>query len=158
MARRRAIGRRDVTPDPVFGSKLVTRFINRMMRDGKKRKASGIFYEALKLASEELKRPDQLQLFEDLIDRIKPTVEVKSRRVGGTTYPVPFEVRPERGITLAIRWVISAARSRSGERTMVKRLAAEIVDVMNGRGGSTKMLENVKNMAAANQAFAHYSY
>ena len=158
MARRRAIGRRDVAPDPVFGSKLVTRFINRMMRDGKRTKASAIFYEALQLASDELKRPDQLQLFEDLIERIKPTVEVKSRRVGGTTYPVPFEVRPERGITLAIRWVINAARSRSSERTMVKRLAAEIVDVMNGRGGATKMLENVKSMAAANQAFAHYSY
>lgn len=156
MSRRKNIKRRPVPPDPVFNSYLVNMTIRRVMRSGKKSLASTIVYDALKSIGERTGR-DALEVFEQAIKNITPLVEVKARRVGGATYQVPMEVRPGRGTTLALRWLISYSRSRNG-RTMAGKLAAEIMDAANETGGAIKKREETHRMAEANKAFAHYRY
>ena len=143
-------------PDPVYNSPLVTKFINGVMLDGKKSVAEGIFYNAMLQVGEKLGE-DPLKVFKRAIDNVRPTVEVKSRRVGGSTYQVPVEVPQERRGSLAIRWVMGAARS-GGEKTMTDRLAGELLDAANNRGNSVKKKEDTHRMAEANKAFAHYKW
>ena len=154
--RRRRAQVREVMPDPVYNSKVITKFINALMLDGKKNVATKIFYDALELIE---KKTDEkgIETFEKAIENIKPVLEVKSRRVGGATYQVPVEVRPIRQQALAIRWIISFTRKRS-ERTMVERLANELIDAANSRGASYKKKEDTYKMAEANKAFAHYRW
>ncbi|HEY0077277.1 MAG TPA: 30S ribosomal protein S7 [Pyrinomonadaceae bacterium] len=156
MPRRRVVDRRDVMPDPVYHNALVTKFINGIMWGGKKSTAEGIFYNALIQIGEKA-GDDPLKVFKRAVDNIKPTVEVKSRRVGGSTYQVPVEVPPERRGSLAIRWIVGAARAR-GEKTMTDRLAGELLDAANGRGNAFKKKEDTHRMAEANKAFAHYKW
>ncbi|CDM66109.1 30S ribosomal protein S7 [Pyrinomonas methylaliphatogenes] len=156
MPRRRIVERREVPPDPIYNSPLVTKFINCMMWDGKKSLSERIFYTALNRVAEKTGE-DPLKLFKRAVDNVRPTVEVKSRRVGGSTYQVPVEVPTERRGSLAIRWIIQAARNR-GEKTMVERLAAELIDAANNRGGAVKKKEDTHRMAEANKAFAHYRW
>jgi len=156
MPRRRVVERRDVLPDPVYNSPLVTKFINGIMLDGKKSTAEGIFYSAMLTVGERLNE-DPLKVFKRAIDNVRPTVEVKSRRVGGSTYQVPIEVPQERRGSLAIRWIMAAARSR-GEKTMVDRLSGELLDAANNRGNAVKKKEDTHRMAEANKAFAHYKW
>jgi small subunit ribosomal protein S7 len=156
MPRRRVIDRREVLPDPVYGSPLVTKFIAGIMWDGKKSKAEGIFYGALNLIGERTGE-DPLKVFKRAIENVRPTVEVKSRRVGGSTYQVPIEVPQERRGSLAIRWITTAARAR-GEKTMVDRLAGELLDAANNRGNALKKKDDTHRMAEANKAFAHYKW
>ncbi len=156
MARRRVAGRREVLPDPIYNSTLVTKFINGIMWDGKKSTAEGIFYNALLQMGEKLGE-DPLKIFKRAIDNVRPTVEVKSRRVGGSTYQVPLEVPQERRGSLAIRWISAAARAR-GEKAMTDRLAGELLDAANNRGNSVKKKEDTHRMAEANKAFAHYKW
>lgn len=156
MSRRQVAERRDVLPDPVYGSPLVTKFINGVMWDGKKSIAESIFYGAVQNASEKLGE-DALKVFKRAMDNVRPTVEVKTRRVGGSNYQVPIEVAQERRGSLAIRWIVSAARSRS-EKTMTERLAAEILDAANNRGNAVRKKEETHRMAEANKAFAHYKF
>ena len=156
MPRRGRISKRDVLPDPMYGSKLVTKLINNVMYDGKKGVAQKIVYDAF--ASIEAKvGQNPLEIFQEALENLKPALEVKARRVGGSTYQVPMEVRPERQQTLALRWLIGYARKRS-ERTMAERLAAEIMDARNSMGGAFKKREETHKMAEANKAFAHYRY
>jgi small subunit ribosomal protein S7 len=143
-------------PDPVYHNALVTKFINGIMWGGKKSTAEGIFYNALIQIGEKA-GDDPLKVFKKAVDNIKPTVEVKSRRVGGSTYQVPVEVPPERRGSLAIRWIVGAARAR-GEKTMTDRLAGELLDAANGRGNAFKKKEDTHRMAEANKAFAHYKW
>jgi small subunit ribosomal protein S7 len=143
-------------PDPVYHNALVTKFINGIMWGGKKSTAEGIFYNALIQIGEKA-GDDPLKVFKRAVDNIKPTVEVKSRRVGGSTYQVPVEVPPERRGSLAIRWIVGAARAR-GEKTMTDRLAGELLDAANGRGNAFKKKEDTHRMAEANKAFAHYKW
>lgn len=166
MSRRRVALKREITPDPVFGSKLVAKFINQLMVSGKKAIAEKIFYGALDVIKERTKTTDPIKYFERAIDHVKPLVEVKSRRVGGATYQVPVEVRPDRALTLAIRWVIDAARSR-GDRAMMNKLADEIIDAADeesstgsskGKGGAIKKREDTHRMAEANKAFSHFRW
>ncbi|MGE4291915.1 MAG: 30S ribosomal protein S7 [Desulfovibrio sp.] len=156
MPRKGPAPKRQVNPDPIYGSRLASRFINRLMLQGKKSVAERIFYQALenlgKASSE-----DPLKAFEKALENAKPHVEVKSRRVGGATYQVPMEVRPERQSALAIRWLINYARNR-GEKGMVARLSGELLDAYNNRGGAVKKREDVHKMAEANKAFAHYRW
>jgi small subunit ribosomal protein S7 len=154
--RRRRAQVREVMPDPVYNSKVITKFINALMLDGKKNVATKVFYDALELIE---KKTDEkgIETFEKAIENIKPVLEVKSRRVGGATYQVPVEVRPIRQQALAIRWIISFTRKRS-ERTMVERLANELIDAANSRGASYKKKEDTYKMAEANKAFAHYRW
>ncbi len=154
--RRRRAQVREVMPDPVYNSKVITKFINALMLDGKKNVATKVFYNALELIE---KKTDEkgIETFEKAIENIKPVLEVKSRRVGGATYQVPVEVRPIRQQALAIRWIISFTRKRS-ERTMVERLANELIDAANSRGASYKKKEDTYKMAEANKAFAHYRW
>jgi len=156
MPRRRSVEPRKILPDPKFGSELLAKFINVLMVDGKKSVAETIVYGALdKLAERTGKEP--LEAFEIALENVRPTVEVKSRRVGGSTYQVPVEVRPERRYTLAIRWLVSYSRLR-GEKTMELRLAREIMDAANNTGASVKKREDMHKMAEANKAFAHYRW
>ena len=156
MPRRRVVERRDVLPDPVYNSPLVTKFICGMMWDGKKSTAENIFYSAVRQLGERTGE-DALKVFRRAIDNVRPTVEVKSRRVGGSTYQVPIEVMQERRGSLAIRWIVLAARGR-GEKSMTDRLAAELLDAANNRGNAVKKKEDTHRMAEANKAFAHYKF
>ena len=156
MPRRGSISKRDVLPDPLYNSKLVTKLINNVMYDGKKGVAQTIVYDAFNMIEEKIGQ-NALEVFQAALDNIKPELEVKARRVGGSTYQVPMEVRPERQQTLALRWLISYSRNRS-ERTMAERLAAEIMDAKNSMGGAFKKKEETHRMAEANKAFAHYRY
>ena len=156
MPRRGSISKRDVLPDPLYNSKLVTKLVNNVMYDGKKGVAQTIVYDAFKMIEEKLGQ-NALEVFQAALDNIKPELEVKARRVGGSTYQVPMEVRPERQQTLALRWLIAYSRNRS-ERTMAERLAGEIMDAKNSMGGAFKKKEETHRMAEANKAFAHYRY
>ena len=156
MPRRGSISKRDVLPDPLYGSKLVTKLINNVMYDGKKGVAQTIVYDAFTIIEAKVGQ-NPLEVFQAALDNIKPQLEVKARRVGGSTYQVPMDVRPERQQTLALRWLITYSRNRS-ERTMAERLAAEIMDAKNSMGGAFKKKEETHRMAEANKAFAHYRY
>ena len=156
MPRRGNIAKRDVLPDPLYNSKLVTRLINSVMYDGKKGVAQKIVYDAFDIVKEKTGK-DPLEAFEAAMANIMPVLEVKARRVGGATYQVPIEVRPERRETLGLRWVTLYARNRS-ERTMKERLAGEIMDAINEQGGAFKKREDTHKMAEANKAFAHYRW
>mgnify|MGYP006298257217 CR=1 FL=1 len=156
MPRKGPVPRRQILPDPVYSSELVSRFMNRLMLQGKKSTAESIFYESLETLGEKTNE-DPLRAFEKAVDHVKPQVEVKSRRVGGATYQVPVEVRPERQVSLAIRWLINYARSR-GEKSMTRKLSGELLDAYNSRGGAVKKREDTHRMAEANRAFAHYRW
>ena len=156
MPRRGNIAKRDVLPDPIYNSKLVTRLVNNIMYDGKKGVAQKIVYDAFDIVKEKTGN-DPLESFEKALENIMPVLEVKARRVGGSTYQVPMEVRPERRETLGLRWLTTYARARS-ERTMRERLAGEIMDAVNGNGNACKKREDTHKMAEANKAFAHYRY
>ncbi len=156
MPRRATVTKREILPDPVYNSQLVTRFINSVMKDGKKTVAESIFYGALQLM-EERTGDDPLKLFKRAVENTKPHVEVKSRRVGGSTYQVPVEVRAERQLSLAIRWLITFSRQRH-EKTMMEKLAGEFLDAANNRGGAIKKRDDTHRMAEANKAFAHYRW
>jgi small subunit ribosomal protein S7 len=156
MPRRREVPRRDALPDPIFGSTLVTKFVNCMMFRGEKSVAEHIFYGALDVIKDR-SREDPVKIFKKALDSVKPVLEVKSRRVGGATYQVPVEVAQDRRTSLAIRWIIANARGR-GEKTMREKLAAEIMDASNNRGGAIKKKEDTHRMAEANKAFAHYRW
>ena len=156
MPRRGNIAKRDVLPDPVYGDKVVTKLINQVMLDGKKGIAQGIVYEAFTTASEKV-GSEPKEMFAQALGNIMPMVEVKARRVGGANYQVPIEIRAERRQTLAIRWLVIAARKR-GEREMASRLAAELVDAFNNTGSAVKKKEDTHRMAEANKAFAHYRF
>lgn len=156
MSRRRAAEKRQVMPDPKFGDLVITKFANCLMVDGKKSVAENILYGALEAIEKKVGR-EALEVFHEALDNVKPTLEVRSRRVGGATYQVPVEVRSTRAQALAIRWVIGAAAKRS-ERTMRDRLSAEIMDAVNNRGASVKKREDTHKMAEANRAFAHYRW
>ena len=156
MSRRGQIAKRDVLPDPLYNSKLVTKLVNNVMLDGKKGVAQKIVYDAF--AEVEAKtNSNPLEVFEEALENVMPQLEVKARRVGGSNYQVPMEVRPERRQTLGLRWLVAYARTR-GERTMSKRLAAEIMDAKNSAGGAFKRKEEMHRMADANKAFAHFKY
>lgn len=156
MPRRRVVGQRKILPDPKFGSELLAKFINIVMVDGKKSVAERIIYGALDIVAEKSDK-GHLEVFEEALDNIRPSVEVKSRRVGGSTYQVPVEVRPVRRNTLAMRWMVDAARSR-GEKSMAQRLAGEMLDASQNKGSAVKKREDVHRMADANKAFAHYRW
>jgi len=156
MPRRRVAEKRVILPDPIYNSVVVSKFINGIMKTGKKSRAEQIFYGAMEEIGEKTGE-EPLKVFQDALDNVAPTVEVKSRRIGGATYQVPIEVTRERRNTLAIRWIISHARARS-EKTMKERLVGEISDASQGRGGSVRNRENVHRMAEANKAFAHYRF
>lgn len=156
MPRRHVVGQRKILPDPKFGSELLAKFINVVMVDGKKSVSEAIVYGALDIIAEKTKK-DHLVIFEEALDHIRPTVEVKSRRVGGSTYQVPVEVRTVRRNALAMRWLVEAARSR-GEKSMAQRLANELLDAAENKGNAVKKREDVHRMAEANKAFAHYRW
>ena len=156
MPRRGQIAKRDVLPDPLYNSKLVTRLINNVMYDGKKGVAQKIVYGAFEIVNEKTGK-DALEAFQEALENIMPVLEVKSRRVGGATYQVPMEVRPERRQTLGLRWLTAYSRARS-EKTMKERLAGEILDALNNTGGACKKREDTHKMAEANKAFAHYRW
>ena len=156
MPRRGNIARRDVLPDPLYNSKLVTRLINNIMLDGKKGVAQKIVYGAFDIVKEKTGK-DPLEAFEQAMENIMPVLEIKARRVGGATYQVPMEVRPERRQTLGRRWLTTYSRNRS-EKLMAQRLAGEIMDAMNGQGGACKKREDTHKMAEANKAFAHFRW
>ncbi len=156
MPRRGSISKRDVLPDPLYSSKLVTKLINNVMYDGKKGVAQTIVYDAFTMIEEKLGQ-NPLEVFQAALDNLKPELEVKARRVGGSTYQVPMEVKADRQQTLALRWLIGFSRKRS-ERTMAERLAGEIMDAKNSLGGAFKKKEETHRMAEANKAFAHFRY
>ena len=156
VPRRGCISKRDVLPDPLYGSKLVTKLINNVMYDGKKGVAQTIVYDAFKIVEEKLGQ-DPLEVFQQALENVMPVLEVKARRVGGSTYQVPMEVRAERRQTLGLRWLISFARKR-GEKNMSEKLAGEIMDAKASAGGAFKKKEETHRMAEANKAFAHYRY
>jgi small subunit ribosomal protein S7 len=156
MARRRAAEKREVLSDAKYGDPVLTKFMNAVMNDGKKSVAERIVYGAMDKMQARASR-DPLEMFHAALDNVKPNLEVRSRRVGGATYQVPVEVRPSRRLTLAIRWIIDIARKRS-EKSMVDRLAAELMDAANGRGAAFKKREDTLRMAEANRAFSHYRW
>ena len=156
MPRRRVVSKREILPDPLYNSQLVTKFINSVMSAGKKSVAEGILYGALNKVAEKT-QDDPMKAFKKAIENVKPALEVKSRRVGGSTYQVPVEVRPNRRTSLAIRWLIDYASQR-GEKTMREKLAAELMDAANLRGGAVKKKDDTHKMAEANKAFAHYRW
>lgn len=156
MPRRGNIPKRIILPDPVYQSPLVTKFVNCMMKDGRRSTAERIFYNAMK-AVEERSQEEPLKIFRRAVDNVKPAVEVKSRRVGGSNYQVPVEVRPTRRTALALRWLIGYSRQRS-EKSMQERLANEILDAAQNRGGAFKKKDDTHRMAEANKAFAHYRW
>ena len=156
MSRRHAAEKREVLPDAKFGDRVVSKFMNNLMVDGKKSVAETIVYNAFERVQTRVRR-EPVEVFHEALDNIKPSVEVRSRRVGGATYQVPVEVRPERREALAIRWLIDASKKRN-EHTMEERLAAELLDAMNGRGTAVKKREDTHKMADANKAFSHYRW
>lgn len=156
MSRRREVPERKVDPDPKYGDRLLSKFINMIMMRGQKSTAEKIVYSALDIVAEKTKE-DPLNIFKEALDNIKPSVEVKSRRVGGANYQVPIEVRPERRVALAFRWLSENSRAR-GERTMIQRLAGELLDAAQNRGNAVKKKEETHRMAEANRAFAHYRW
>ena len=156
MPRRRVVAKREILPDPKFGSQLLAKFTNHVMVDGKKSVAERIVYGALDTVAER-KNGEPLELFEKALDNIRPMVEVKSRRVGGATYQVPVEVRPSRRTALAMRWLVDSARKR-GEKSMAQRLAGEVMDAAEGKGAAMKKREDVHRMAEANKAFSHFRF
>ena len=156
MPRRREVPKRRIIPDPIYLDKLVTKFTNSLMVDGKKSTAEGILYGSFDIIKARFKE-DPLDIFRKALDNVKPKLEVKSRRVGGATYQVPVEVRPERRVALAMRWLVLHSRTR-GEKTMRERLAAEFVDAAAMRGGAVKKKDDTHRMADANKAFAHYRW
>lgn len=156
MPRRGNVAKRDVLPDPMYNSKLVTRLINNIMYDGKKGVAQKIVYKAFEIVEEKTGK-NALEVFEQAMENVMPSLEVKARRVGGANYQVPIEVRPERRQTLGLRWMASYSRLRS-EKTMKERLAGEILDALNGAGGAAKKRDDTHKMAEANKAFAHYRW
>ncbi len=156
MSRRREVSERVIIPDPKYNSKLVARFIRSVMRDGKKSVAESLLYNAFDVIGEKAGEPP-LKVFEQAVDNVKPVIEVKSRRVGGSTYQVPTDIRPSRRSALAIRWIIGFAHKRS-EKGMARKLAGEILDAANKRGASVKKKEDTHKMAEANKAFAHFRW
>jgi small subunit ribosomal protein S7 len=156
MPRRREIEKREILPDPKYSSKLVAKFVNSLLKEGKKSVAENILYGAFDIIEKRVKE-QPLEFFEKAVNNVKPLIEVKSRRVGGSTYQVPTEVMPARRTALAIRWLISNAQERT-EKTMREKLAAELIDAANNRGGAVKKREAVHKMAEANKAFAHYRF
>ena len=156
MPRRREIEKRDILPDPKFNNKLVAKFVNSLLKRGKKSVAESILYGSFDIIEKRLKE-QPVELFEKAVNNVKPVIEVKSRRVGGSTYQVPTEVVPSRRTALAIRWLISNAQERT-EKTMREKLAGELIDAANNRGGAIKKKESVHKMAEANKAFAHYKF
>ena len=156
MSRRHQAEKREVLPDPKFGDRVLSKFMNNLMYDGKKSAAERIVYGAMGRVEEKMKR-EPVEVFHEALDNIKPSVEVRSRRVGGATYQVPVEVRPERREALAIRWLINASRARN-ENTMEERLAGEVLDAANNRGTAVKKREDTHKMAEANKAFSHYRW
>ena len=157
MSRRRKADKRDIIPDPKFNDRVLSRFINIVMYGGKKSIAEKIVYEALEIASTKLKSKNSLDLFKTALNNVKPGIEVRSRRVGGATYQVPVEVRNERALALAIRWIVDASRKRS-EKSMTHRLAQELIDANENKGASIKKREDTHKMADANKAFSHYRW
>ena len=156
MSRRKKADKRIINPDPKYGNLLISKFMNYLMVDGKRTVASGIMYKALDTVKSKTKK-DELEQFIELVDKVKPALEVRSRRVGGATYQVPTEVRPARREALAIRWIIEAARKR-GEKTMAERLSGEFMDILAGNGASLKKKSDVHKMAEANKAFSHFRW
>ncbi|MFO7783960.1 MAG: 30S ribosomal protein S7 [Thermodesulfobacteriota bacterium] len=156
MSRKRVAEKRDIIPDPVYKNQLVAKFVNYLMSKGKKSVAQSILYEAFRIMEEKAKE-DPLATFKKAVNNVKPVVEVKSRRVGGSTYQVPTEVKPGRSQALSLRWIISYSRAR-GEKSMAAKLAGELLDAANGRGASIKKKEDTHRMAEANKAFAHYRW
>ncbi|MGB5160555.1 MAG: 30S ribosomal protein S7 [Thermoanaerobaculia bacterium] len=156
MPRRIAPEKREVLPDPVYNSQLLSKFINVIMKDGKKSVAERILYDALEIVGER-SGEDPLKIFKKAVEGVKPAVEVKSRRVGGSTYQVPIEVRPNRRLALSFRWILQSAMRR-GEKTMNQRLAGELLDAAENRGAAIKKREDTHRMAEANKAFAHYRW
>jgi len=156
MPRRRVAAKRDILPDPKFGNVTLAKFMNHVMVSGKKSVAERIVYGALDIVEERLKK-SPVEVFEEALDNVAPVVEVKSRRVGGATYQVPVEVRPSRRTALAMRWLVDYARSR-GEKSMPQRLAGELIDAVQGKGGAVKKREDVHRMAEANKAFSHFRF
>jgi len=154
--RRRSAEKRDVQPDPVFSDKLVTRFVNNLMRDGKKNVARNILYQAFEIIEEKTGETG-IDVFRSAMESVTPVVEVRSRRVGGSTYQVPVEVRPDRGTTLGMRWIINASRSRN-DKSMAMRLARELMDASNNEGGAIRKKDETHRMAEANKAFAHFRF
>lgn len=157
MPRKKLTNKRTVEPDPAYNSVLVSKFTNGLMVDGKKALARRMFYDAMGLIKEKVSDEEPLAVFEGAMENVRPRVEVKSRRVGGATYQVPIEVRPDRRNALAIRWIISFAKGRSGQ-SMSEKLAAELLDAYNNRGASVKKKDDTHKMAEANKAFAHYRW
>lgn len=156
MPRKRVVTKRNPIPDPKYNNVLAAKFINNMMKKGKKSIAQSILYKSFEIVEDKTKK-DPLEIFQKALENVKPAVEVKSRRVGGSTYQVPQEVRPARRQVLSIRWIISFARAR-GEKTMAAKLAGEIMDAANGRGATIKKKDDTHRMAEANKAFAHYRW
>jgi small subunit ribosomal protein S7 len=156
MSRRTRAVKRPIIPDPVYGSEMVTKFVNTLMLDGKKSLAEGIFYDAMKVIEEKTGQPGE-GVFKQALNNAKPVLEVKSRRVGGATYQVPVEVRPERRTALGMRWLVGFARAR-GEKTMADRLAAELMAAARNEGATIKKKDDTHRMAEANKAFAHYRW
>ncbi len=156
MPRRRVVAKREILPDPKFGNITLAKFMNHVMVSGKKSVAERIVYGALDIVEERLKK-SPVEVFEEALDNVAPLVEVKSRRVGGATYQVPVEVRPSRRTALAMRWLVDYARSR-GEKSMPQRLAGELIDAVQGKGGAVKKREDVHRMAEANKAFSHFRF
>lgn len=156
MPRRSGVPKRDVLPDPLYNSKVITKLINQVMLDGKKGTAQSIVYDAFEIIKEKMSK-DAMEVFEQVLENVKPVLEVKARRVGGSTYQVPIEIRPDRRQTLAIRWIVSFARKRS-EKTMKEKLAGELMDAFSNAGASVKKKEEMHRMAEANRAFAHYRW
>ncbi|MFS4439642.1 30S ribosomal protein S7 [Paracoccaceae bacterium GXU_MW_L88] len=156
MSRRHRAEKREILPDAKYGDRVLTKFMNNLMYDGKKSAAESIVYGAMTRVEDKLKR-EPVEVFHEALDNIKPSVEVRSRRVGGATYQVPVEVRPERREALALRWLITASRGRN-ENTMEERLAGELLDAVNGRGAAVKKREDTHKMADANKAFSHFRW
>ena len=156
MPRKGYIAKRDVLPDPIYNSKVVTKLINNIMLDGKKSVAQNIVYGAFDIIKEK-EQKDALEVFETALNNVMPVLEVKARRVGGATYQVPLEIRAERRQTLGLRWLVTYARTRH-EKTMAEKLAGEIIDALSGNGGAFKKKEDMHRMAEANRAFAHYKF
>ncbi|RMF96026.1 MAG: 30S ribosomal protein S7 [Candidatus Schekmanbacteria bacterium] len=157
MPRKKFIRKRELDPDLRYGSVLVTRFINNLMRDGKKSTAEKIFYKAIEKIGEKTKSDEPISIFYKAVENVKPSLEVKSRRVGGATYQIPVEVPPDRRISLSIRWLIAAATARK-EKSMIEKLAAELIDAANDLGAAIKKKQDTHKMAEANKAFAHYRW
>jgi small subunit ribosomal protein S7 len=157
MPRRREVAKREILPDPKYNNKLVAKFVNNLLKCGKKSTAESILYGAFDIIESKLKESAPVEVFEKAVNNVKPVIEVKSRRVGGSTYQVPTEVNPSRRVALGIRWLISNAKDRS-EKTMREKLAGELIDAANNRGGAIKKKESVHKMAEANKAFAHYRF